>query len=70
MLKYSFYFNLFLLKIQCKNLMPLEDYEEEYKKWMIEYSIKINEEEYFIRLQNYANTHDLIYLHNLGFIFI
>jgi hypothetical protein len=47
-----------------KNLLPLEDYQSMFQEWMTEYSMTISEIDYDMRLQIFADTHDLIQTHN------
>lgn len=57
---------LFHQSVLGKNLYPLDVYESLFKDWMAQYSVTIPETDYHMRLQIFAETHDLIEIHNSG----
>jgi hypothetical protein len=59
---------LFSQTVSAKNLLPMEDYQPIFNDWMTKYSIPISETEYQMRLQIFADTHDLIETHNAGLL--
>jgi C1A family cysteine protease len=61
---------LFSQTVSAKNLLPMEDYQPIFNDWMTKYSIPISETEYQMRLQIFADTHDLIETHNAGLLSI
>jgi hypothetical protein len=57
---------LFNQTVYGKNLLPLQDYEPFFNDWMAEYSMTISDADYPMRLQIFADTHDVIETHNSG----
>lgn len=49
-----------------KNINPIEYYQTIFNDWIVEYSMNISEIDYDMRLQIFANTHDIISIHNKG----
>lgn len=59
---------LFNQAVIGKNIYPLESYEPLFQEWMMQYSLTIPDTEYNMRLQIFADTHDIIETHNSGFL--